>query len=140
MAWYDNQPRLELELTGLQQERKTINQYFSTRTCLTCGDRSPQLICDLCLQEKSRAYFLLFRHIGDIQSLMKVGSQSGGLYCSLLSGDCDISEDGGDLLLLLGTPRPLLLQSGLPGSLQTAGCLGQRETGARTEGTSGGAH
>ena len=72
MAWYDNQPRLELELTGLQQERKTINQYFSTRTCLTCGDRSPKLICDLCLQEKSRTYFLLFRHIGDIQSLVKV--------------------------------------------------------------------
>ena len=86
MAWYDNQPRLELELTGLQQERKTINQFYATRTCVVCGDRSPSLICDLCQQEKSRAYFLLYRHIGDIQRSIEVGGQSGGqpgaLYCS----------------------------------------------------------
>ena len=76
MAWYDNQPRLELN--GLQQERKTMNQYFSTRTCITCGDRSRKFICDHCVQEKSRAYFLLNRQIGEIYSSMKVVSQPGG--------------------------------------------------------------
>ena len=78
MAWYDNQPRLELELTGLQQERKTINNFFATKTCVICGDRSPSLICDLCQQEKSRAYYLLYRHIGDLHSSIQVGGQSRG--------------------------------------------------------------
>ena len=75
MSWYDNQPRLELN--GLQQERKTINQYFATRTCITCGGLSQKLICDLCSREKSRAYFLLHRHIGEIQNSIQVGSQPG---------------------------------------------------------------
>ena len=76
MSWYDNQPRLELN--SLQQERKTMNQYFSTRTCITCGDPPHKLICHLCSQEKSRAYFLLNRQIGEIFSSLKVRSQSGG--------------------------------------------------------------
>ena len=81
MAWYDNQPRLELN--GLQQERKTINQYFSTRTCITCGDPSQKHICDLCSQEKSRAYFLLNRQIGEIDNSFQVVNQSGDQFCPL---------------------------------------------------------
>ena len=73
LSWYENQPRLEIEMSEMQQERKTINQFFLGRTCIICGDGSRKLICDFCLQEKSRAVFLLTRHLGEIVSEIEVG-------------------------------------------------------------------
>ena len=127
MSWYDNQPRLELN--GLQQERKTINQFFAHRTCLTCGDLSQKLICDLCCQEKSRAYFLLHRQIGEIENWRMVDSQSGNV---IILARTDISGDGAHLHHLLRSGRAGLLQSGLLGSLQTADSSRSHETDAHT--------